>query len=511
MLLSCEARLGSFVAPHNLLPHLSTTSSGTSSSLTPSSSTAAAEPAATFSAPISTNDTTVPLPPLLSPESDVSAADSNRSNSYGLNLWTGRIQLHMGRLFENLVQASAPSRNNASSALPCDVRNGLACMGGDSAAASTARSLANDTAGSGGGGGCDCGCGGNVGDHNVGGSGNGESSNATSTTSSSASSTSSSSSSSSAGQTSMPLPVPTRKPDKNETGSLTSCFPALDFNMPADVPNGGLDGWWCSMKDEYAFLGFSYDLSSCPSLQTLRTDFKRMRSEFNSRYVRLYSSCDRASMNDDLIAAAWESGLGLHMLIWFGFDGGDQWRTRKRDLLRTIKSNPRAPYVVRAVVVGSEPLFDSVLEPDQLAEQIMDVKNKLSNYTGKGLDGMQVTLSEMPYGFMSHGNAPSVFKAMDVVEGNVLPFFDQRATTGGQAWSLVTSAYTYFQKQAKGKKVLYTQIGWPSNDSCAWFKSGVQGGVGWFAHIYNDDGLPGWGVLDGSGKLKFEFAPQTTC
>lgn len=42
----------------------------------------------------------------------------------------------------------------------------------------------------------------------------------------------------------------------------SSCFPALGFNMPQDVPHS-LDGWWCESADEYAFLGFSYEVSAC--------------------------------------------------------------------------------------------------------------------------------------------------------------------------------------------------------------------------------------------------------
>lgn len=45
----------------------------------------------------------------------------------------------------------------------------------------------------------------------------------------------------------------------NGTGS---CFPALGFQMPTDVPDS-LDNWWCDMDDEYAFLGFSYEISAC--------------------------------------------------------------------------------------------------------------------------------------------------------------------------------------------------------------------------------------------------------
>lgn len=42
----------------------------------------------------------------------------------------------------------------------------------------------------------------------------------------------------------------------------TPCFPALDFEMPQDVPDS-LDGWWCDAADEYAFVGFSYEVTAC--------------------------------------------------------------------------------------------------------------------------------------------------------------------------------------------------------------------------------------------------------
>lgn len=41
-----------------------------------------------------------------------------------------------------------------------------------------------------------------------------------------------------------------------------SCFPASGFKMPKDVPES-LDGWWCDAVDEYAFLGFSYEVTAC--------------------------------------------------------------------------------------------------------------------------------------------------------------------------------------------------------------------------------------------------------
>lgn len=47
-------------------------------------------------------------------------------------------------------------------------------------------------------------------------------------------------------------------------------------------------------------------------------DFTRMRTQFNARYVRLYSACDDDGFMDDVIDAAWTSGIGVYALIWFG-------------------------------------------------------------------------------------------------------------------------------------------------------------------------------------------------
>ena len=52
------------------------------------------------------------------------------------------------------------------------------------------------------------------------------------------------------------------------------------------------------------------------SLQQLKKEFADMRNTFNSRYVRLYSACDRKGFYDDVIEAAWCNSLGVHALIW---------------------------------------------------------------------------------------------------------------------------------------------------------------------------------------------------
>jgi len=45
-----------------------------------------------------------------------------------------------------------------------------------------------------------------------------------------------------------------------EKGS--NCFPAIGFIMPREPPSS-LNEWWCDMSSEYAFVGFSYEVSEC--------------------------------------------------------------------------------------------------------------------------------------------------------------------------------------------------------------------------------------------------------
>ncbi|KAH8919913.1 glycoside hydrolase family 17 protein [Atractiella rhizophila] len=275
-------------------------------------------------------------------------------------------------------------------------------------------------------------------------------------------------------------------------------------------------------------MGFSYDVGECKSQAELAQDFSLMRSKFHARYVRMYGNCDNAGFWDDIIAAATESNVGIYSLVWFGFDGDDKWKKRLSSLIKTVQTNPKAPFVIRNIAIGSEPLYDGVLSPDDMAVQIVTVQKKLQKF------GMQVTVSEMPYGYQSNGDAPQVFQNIDIVEGNVLPFFSADAKTGANAWGNVYWAIGYFTKHAPGKILRVTQTGWPSSDEvwkanneeavasvdsekqyfdlldghCDDFKNMK---VGWFAHIFDDDTLPGWGILKGDRSLKFDFKPRITC
>jgi hypothetical protein len=98
-----------------------------------------------------------------------------------------------------------------------------------------------------------------------------------------------------------------------ESTTASNCFPALGFKMPSEVPqNSQFSSWWCKPENEHAFMGFSYEVTACERLvnvlvfrsallivsegqskSQLISEFKDIRSHFNSRYVRLYGACDR--------------------------------------------------------------------------------------------------------------------------------------------------------------------------------------------------------------------------
>jgi len=309
------------------------------------------------------------------------------------------------------------------------------------------------------------------------------------------------------------------------------CFPAIGFGMPATVPTS-LDGWWCNSSTEYAFVGFSYEITQCQSKSQLNSEFADIRKRFKGRYIRLYGVCDRANYYDDIIEAAWDNGLGVHALIWFGWDDPNIWKTRRDSLFKSLLSNPKAKFVTRVLQFGSEPLYDWALDPAQLAEQVMAAKTTLA-----GLK-IPVTISEMAYGFQKHDGAADVLAAIDVIDAHILPFFASDASTGDQAWKNVQNDLDWFVQRVGGRKIWFSQNGWPSttypgvepnspdavasvaeefkyyallDSKCSYFKTVPGGGVGWFAHIYSDYQEPGYGILDANMNLKFQFAPRTSC
>ncbi|EIM82926.1 uncharacterized protein STEHIDRAFT_133723 [Stereum hirsutum FP-91666 SS1] len=282
--------------------------------------------------------------------------------------------------------------------------------------------------------------------------------------------------------------------------------------MPQDVPDS-LDGWWCDAADEYAFGGFSYEVTACQTLDRLRANFSDIRNTFNSRY----------------------NTLGVHALIWFGFDGTDELISRCDTLFTTLHTIPKAKYVTRVVQFGSEPLYDDALSPDNLTAQILAAKANLSDLS------IPVTVSELAYGYQERGGTQNVLDVIDSINIHMLPLFNSNASTANESWPIVYGDLEWFIEHGNGKKMYLTSIqnGWLSeialtsqqpsspnavadipneqayyqllDDKCKYLKTVSGSGVGWFAHIYDDNMEPDYGIYNSSGALKFPFSPRTHC
>ncbi|KAF8299278.1 hypothetical protein DL93DRAFT_2233938 [Clavulina sp. PMI_390] len=277
-------------------------------------------------------------------------------------------------------------------------------------------------------------------------------------------------------------------------------------------------------------------LFSCPSKAKMTADFKQMRNTYGARYVRQYGNCDGepADMLDKMIEAAYANGMGVVATLWLGWDASDTtWKTRKAHMEATIKNNPLAPYVIRSFDVGTEPLMDQPVNPSSvLIPMIKEVKAIAEP------KGVQVGISELRYSYGLVGSSVSsqIFSLGDYVHAHELPFLSGSATTGSAAWPSLQSDLKWFSQQSNGKKITLTETGWPRNtaewksgsknavastsssegwmnvlnDHCSDMKSiAGKGGVGWFWSTWNDGDIPGYGVVDSSGKATFSFKGVT--
>lgn len=184
------------------------------------------------------------------------------------------------------------------------------------------------------------------------------------------------------------------------------------------------------------------------------------------------------TFSDDVVDAAWNNGIGVHALIWvchvfsvlslahslqFGFDGGNEWKSRRDSLINTLTTNPKAKFVTRGLQFGSEPLFDNVLPHWKLAAQVNSAKRRLAGVQ------IPVTVSELAYGYQERGGAQDVLDSIDYINIHMLPFFSTRASTGAQAWPLVEADMNWFIKHGNGKKMYFDEASLSRHSSCFLF------------------------------------------
>lgn len=65
--------------------------------------------------------------------------------------------------------------------------------------------------------------------------------------------------------------------------------------------------------------------------------------------------------------------------LQFGFDNTPEWKDRRATLFNTLHTHPKARFVTRALQFGSEPLYDWVLTPDELAAEVVKARKNLTS------------------------------------------------------------------------------------------------------------------------------------
>jgi len=191
------------------------------------------------------------------------------------------------------------------------------------------------------------------------------------------------------------------------------------------------------------------------------------------------------------------------------------------------------PDPVLAVALGDEPLYDwDFGDPPTLASWIKQLRSTFSSH---GLT-IPLSISDLAYGWQQAGDTSSVQSAVDFYMINNFPYFAQNAQFGNSAssWTNFQSDMNYFKGIAKGKPLLVTQTGWPSNENlyapnspdvvatvasetaywklldghCSdYFKTN---NVGWMWRAW-DDNLDGWGVKTTGQTDKWAWSGKTSC
>jgi len=118
-------------------------------------------------------------------------------------------------------------------------------------------------------------------------------------------------------------------------------------------------------------------------------------------------------------------------------------------------------------------------------------------------------------------------------------FFSADASIANKSWPLVLQDINWFRANDQKRKIYLDENGWPSGTSqgiepstpsavaniqnehdyfilleekCPYFKKASGGlGIGWFAHLYVDIAVEGFGIYGLDGNLKFPFQPRTSC
>ena len=148
--------------------------------------------------------------------------------------------------------------------------------------------------------------------------------------------------------------------------------------MPADVR---IYSDYCTWTDK------SYVNKLIDAAVTARVGLHLVRGHATLYITAACKSCSCATQR-----AGWSSEIGAdsHQVVWPGWDGGEEWREQAVTYAQAIAADPRAPWVVRSVEIGSEVLLAQQMSNAELIAEMATMRQNLSAY------GMAVSTSDQP-------------------------------------------------------------------------------------------------------------------
>ncbi|KZV94888.1 B-(1-6) glucan synthase [Exidia glandulosa HHB12029] len=330
------------------------------------------------------------------------------------------------------------------------------------------------------------------------------------------------------------------QPHKKRTCS-TKCFPNGNATISdATATKRTRENWWCPADKMYGFMGFSYPLevSDCGDASNgfdkINSDFKKMK-EMGASMVRVYApECREKSVWENLLKAGIENNMGIIGMVWWGFGDQGLWVKTRDSINAVLEENPLAPFVFHSMAFGSEPVGDGVEDDGTFVKDMLAWKDTLSKY------GINLGISEDwdRQGRLTDGDGLTDFgkqirDASDNLQLHPMPYYhcDKYPT----ADNVMDYFSWYIEKLVEpnmpGLPIFVTETQWSSQqggshnrgcgepgedldnfkkfwntwqDNCDYWK---QHKVGWFAHTFSDEMEGGFGILDGSGNPKMDFAP----
>lgn len=203
-------------------------------------------------------------------------------------------------------------------------------------------------------------------------------------------------------------------------------------NLFLEILYGGVHGFCFSLYEDGQKPG---DIISAGQI--------RRRMQLLKPYTQWIRSFSCIEGNELIPQIAKELGIKTLVGAWLGTDA-EKNRQEVENLIQLAKDG-----FVDIAAVGNEVLYRNDLPKDELMEVISQVKNEIP--------GIPVGYVDAYYEFVQH---PEITELCDVILCNCYPFWE--GTDYNYSLQHMQQMYRQAVEVAKGKRVIITETGWPS-------------------------------------------------